>query len=84
MFRYMLIKILLIAVFIGCQSNKKQFILTSENWDVWKSYIQPLPSELAWAQIPWVTTFSEGINLARTQEKPLLLWVMNGHPLGCT
>ena len=84
MFRYMLIKILLIAFFIGCQSNKKQFILTSENWDVWKSYIQPLPSELAWTQIPWVTTFSEGVNLAKAQEKPLLLWVMNGHPLGCT
>ena len=60
------------------------FILTSENWDVWKSYIQPLPSELTWTQIPWVTTFSEGINLARVQKKPLLLWVMNGHPLGCT
>ena len=84
MFRYMLIKILLIAIFIGSQSNKKQFILTSENWDVWKSYIQPLPSELTWTQIPWVTTFSEGINLAKAQEKPLLLWVMNGHPLGCT
>ena len=75
---------LLITFFIGFQSNKKQFILTSENWDVWKSYIQPLSSELAWTQIPWVTTFSEGINLARTQQRPLLLWVMNGHPLGCT
>jgi hypothetical protein len=39
---------------------------------------------LAWQQIPWATTFKDGIVAADAAGKPLLLWTMNGHPLGCT
>ena len=31
-----------------------------------------------------LTTFKDGILAADTAGKPLLLWTMNGHPLGCT
>ena len=50
----------------------------------WRERILPAPSELAWMQIPWRPSFAEGIIEARSQGRPLLLWVMNGHPLGCT
>tara|TARA_Y100000588_G_scaffold322509_2_gene354644 strand:+ start:93672 stop:93827 length:156 start_codon:yes stop_codon:yes gene_type:complete len=51
---------------------------------MWRDYIKPSKKELAWNIIPWRSSFFEGINHAKTEEKPLLLWVMNGHPLGCT
>ena len=58
--------------------------LTSDNYAIWRDHIQPDLSELAWEEIPWQTTFKDGIIAADTADKPLLLWTMNGHPLGCT
>ena len=49
---------------------------------MWKDFIKPTEKELAWAQIPWRTTFYDGLIDADKFNKPLLLWVMNGHPLG--
>jgi hypothetical protein len=58
--------------------------LSDENYAVWRDHILPDPNELAWEQIPWLTTFKDGILAADAARKPLLLWTMNGHPLGCT
>jgi hypothetical protein len=58
--------------------------LNEENYVVWRDHILPDPTEMAWEQIPWLTTFKDGILAADTSAKPLLLWTMNGHPLGCT
>ena len=51
---------------------------------MWKDFIKPTKEELAWTQIPWRTNFYDGLIDADKFNKPLLLWVMNGHPLGCT
>ena len=58
--------------------------LNEENYGVWRDHILPDQQELAWQEIPWLTTFKDGIIAADTGQKPLLLWTMNGHPLGCT
>ncbi len=58
--------------------------LNDENYEVWRNHILPESSELAWEQIPWLPTFKDGILAADAAGKPLLLWTMNGHPLGCT
>jgi hypothetical protein len=58
--------------------------LNQENYLTWRDHILPNPSEMAWEQIPWLTTFKDGIRAADSADKPLLLWTMNGHPLGCT
>ena len=50
----------------------------------WRQHIAPRPQEVAWETIPWRTTFREGLADANRAGKPLLLWLMNGHPLGCT
>ncbi|MHC4822444.1 MAG: hypothetical protein ACYTEP_00315 [Planctomycetota bacterium] len=52
--------------------------------DQWRDYLLPNPSESAFTTIPWLPTFADGIHRAEAEQKPLLLWVMNGHPLGCT
>ena len=58
--------------------------LSEGNFAQWLDHIAPTEAELDWESIPWLATFHEGIVKANDEDKPLLLWVMNGHPLGCT
>ena len=58
--------------------------LTEDNYELWRDHILPESSEMVWTEIPWLTTFKDGILAADAAGRPLLLWTMNGHPLGCT
>lgn len=58
--------------------------LSDESFDIWREFILPDEAELAWEKIPWLPTFRDGMVRASAERKPLLLWAMNGHPLGCT
>ena len=49
-----------------------------------QALIKPDQGEDQWAQIPWVTDLWQARKLAAAQGKPILLWEMDGHPLGCT
>jgi hypothetical protein len=49
-----------------------------------QALIKPSPDEDLWARIPWQTDLWRARNLAAEQGKPILLWEMDGHPLGCT
>jgi hypothetical protein len=42
------------------------------------------PKAELWTQIPWETDLLQAQQLAAREKKPLLMWVMDGHPLGCT
>ena len=46
--------------------------------------IKPDQTEDEWAKIPWMTDLWEARQVAAKQGKPILLWEMDGHPLGCT
>lgn len=50
----------------------------------WRDHVLPTPDETGWERIPWIPSFAGGVLAAQEAQKPLLLWVMNGHPLGCT
>jgi hypothetical protein len=58
--------------------------LTDENFAQWRDFIRPKPQECRWEQIPWQTSLWEAAVMASKQDKPVLLWAMNGHPLACT
>lgn len=45
--------------------------------------ILPSAEEERWLRIPWHTNIAEARAEAQRLNKPLLLWVMNGNPLGC-
>ena len=45
--------------------------------------LQPTGEE-TWRMIPWKTSLLEAQALAAKEKKPLFLWAMDGHPLGCT
>lgn len=57
---------------------------TEENLESWTKFILPEESDLVWRNVDWLTTFGDGVVAANKADKPLLLWVMNGHPFGCT
>ena len=40
--------------------------------------------ESGWREIPWRPNLGEAIIEARKENKPILLWIMNGHPCGMT
>ena len=39
------------------------------------------PREPKWQRIPWLLDLSEGIRLAKEEERPLLLWTSGDDPL---
>ena len=43
----------------------------------------PTADEERWLEIPWRTNIADARAEAERQGKPVLLWVMNGNPLGC-
>ncbi len=47
--------------------------------------VQPAAGESAWLEgIPWETDLWEARRKAAAAGKPVFLWEMDGHPLGCT
>lgn len=47
------------------------------------SSLQPNP-KAAWRTIPWRTSVLEAQAVAAREGKPIFIWAMDGHPLGCT
>ena len=50
----------------------------------WREHVLPDREELGFAQLPWHASFASGLRAAQSEGRALLLWAMNGHPLGCT
>jgi hypothetical protein len=45
--------------------------------------IKPDPTGPTWLQIPWQTSLAAARAKAAAEGKPVLLWEMDGNPLGC-
>ena len=45
--------------------------------------LQPDDSAL-WRSVPWKTSVLSAQQIAAEQKKPIFIWAMDGHPLGCT
>jgi hypothetical protein len=58
--------------------------LTPATLQRWRDFILPEPDETAWEAIPWRESFWQAVLDGHAQRKPVLLWAMNGHPMGCT
>lgn len=58
--------------------------LGPKNLTAWADFIRPNDDELSYESIGWRNTFWPAVEEARRLGRPILLWTMNGHPLGCT
>ena len=45
--------------------------------------LQPDPKAM-WQTIPWKTSVLDAQAAAAREGKPIFIWAMDGHPLGCT
>ena len=66
------------------QDSNDEIEFHRDNYSLWKQYLLPTEAELSFYKIPWERTFQDGIMRGDRVGKPILLWAMNGHPLGCT
>ncbi len=41
-------------------------------------------SEAPWRTIPWKISLLDAQRASASQKKPIFIWAMDGHPLGCT
>ena len=46
--------------------------------------VLPGKSEMVWQQLDWRPTLWDAVVEAHEKKRPVLLWAMNGHPLGHT
>jgi hypothetical protein len=58
--------------------------LTPATYVRWRDYLRPGEKDLAYKSIPWRAGYWDAVVEAQAKDKPILLWAMNGHPLGCT
>lgn len=58
--------------------------LNDRTFAQWRDRIRPKAAELCFETVHWLPTLWDGVIAAQKQDKPILLWAMNGHPLACT
>ena len=66
------------------QAMRSGVSLDAETARAIRALVLPRPEEMSWQGIPWQTSIPEAVALARRERKPVLLWAMNGNPLGLT
>ncbi len=66
---------------MGAEGAQDAF--SKQEFDRIQSDLQ-LDTNAAWLSIPWQTSLLKAQSIAARERKPIFLWAMNGHPLGCT
>ncbi len=56
--------------------------LDDRTFPKWRDTIAAKTDELRWARIPWRPSVAQALADAKAEDRPAVLWVMNGHPLG--
>jgi hypothetical protein len=68
----------------GCLASPAAGPLDPAEFERLRGLIKPAATEASWARVPWRTSLWEARQKAAAEGKPILLWEMDGHPLGCT
>ena len=66
------------------QTTARTLELNEKNYDKIRIALASPKDESGWREIPWRPNLGEAIVEARQEKKPILLWIMNGHPCGMT
>ena len=57
--------------------------LTDARYEGLLEMLQPAPEE-PWRTIPWKIALLDAQREAAQSNRPIFIWAMDGHPLGCT
>ncbi len=72
----------LIVLSFDLAGSVAQAGLTESEFNSLHASVQP--NNEAWATIPWHPSLAPAQRQAVEEGKPLFIWAMDGHPLGCT
>ncbi len=73
----------LVALLVGGPLVAAAEPLAPEQFARLQTLIKPGERDQKWQQIPWTASLWQAREKAAEQGKPILLWEMDGHPLGC-
>ncbi len=59
-------------------------ILCGSDLDDKIASVLPTSEEEKWMTIPWRTDLNQARRDSVATGKPIFMWIMNGHPMGCT
>jgi hypothetical protein len=79
--------LLLLVARTGLSADKDQPLRTaplSAEFLKCRDHVLPSPNERSYRKIAWRPSVLHGIADAQKNDKPLVVLLMNGHPLGCT
>lgn len=74
---------LVFLAFVQSGANVSDGVITKAEFQKLHTEIVPNKREL-WETIPWRIDLLAARTESYKQKKPIFLWAMNGHPLGCT
>ena len=57
--------------------------LTEQEFRTLHQQLKPAADE-PWRTIPWKISLLDAQRIAAREKKPIFIWAMDGHPLGCT
>jgi hypothetical protein len=61
------------------------FTVIGPDLDAQIAQVKPKPAEDKWLySIPWRLNLTQARIDAQKTGKPIVMWIMNGHPMGCT
>jgi hypothetical protein len=75
---------LLLTLVVALAGPEGPVPLNDQTFDMWRDRIRAKPAEQCYETVHWLPTFWDGVMIAQKEDKPILLWAMNGHPLACT
>ena len=81
MMRRLAIALLLLIPLAGSFNAEE---LTERNYEKIRDHVLPSDEEEEWRKIGWRPTFWDGVVDAQEEDKPIMLYAMNGHPFACT
>lgn len=58
--------------------------VSAKNWKRTRKHVLPDKADTQWRKVPWRATLWQAVIDAQREDKPILLWAMNGHALACT
>ena len=73
----------LVGIFLSFVPARASEPIRPAQFEKLHALIKPQADEEKFMQIPWMTDLWAARTKAAAEGKPILLWEMDGHPLGC-
>jgi hypothetical protein len=81
--RFTLSAIIGVAALAASNFNAHAAELTDAKFTELHKQLRPAKDE-PWLTIPWRISLLDAQKVAAKEGKPIFIWAMDGHPLGCT